>query len=596
MRKKSRKIKAMIIGTLATCMIFTGCEKSSDEHVDLYEYMGFLDYAEGESAETSEGTRPDESQAVVVIEGDFSEYRGIIKDNKPYVDIDAVQKYIDDRFYWDSVEEYVMYTNATDIYSTDVGGTECRLNGASEQLEYTVSYVENDTCYVSMEFVDKFADVNYEMYKASENEPARICLAYASGEYTEVTAQKDNKMRVDADLMSAIVTEISKGDKVTILEDGEEWYKVQTNNGYIGYVQAKRYNDKSTKNVERENDYDTYTHKTLDGKIKLVWHQVTNTTANGYLSSLIADMKGGNVISPTWITMSDKKGGIDDLSSSEYVDTAHDNGLQVWVLADDFSANSDGEKYVDTVLASTSTREKLENNLIASVLECGADGINIDYEYISLKNGDNYLQFLREMSIKCEENDIILSVDNYVPSEWSGYYDLEQQGRLADYIMVMSYDEHTASSDSAGPVASLPFVTKAVEDTVALVGDASRVVMGIPFYTRVWEEVPEELAEDGATIIEDSINGNYALSSTAVGMDAAKEIYEDAGVQPVWNDEAGTNYVYIQGEAGNTQIWLEDKESIQAKLDVATANGVGGIACWKIGLESTDIWDVIEGY
>lgn len=574
------------------CVAFTGCEKSSDERVDLYEYMGFLDYAD----ENSEGTKPAENQAIVVVEGDVSEYRGIVVEDKAYVDIDAIQKYIDDRFYWDSVENYVMYTNATDIYSTNVGESECYLHGTSENLGYVVSYIENETCYVSMEFVDKFADVDYKLYKGNDDEPARVCLSYLSGEYTEAKAEKDNKLRVSADLMSAIVADISKGDKVTILETGQEWSKAQTEDGYIGYIREKYYETKTTRTVERENDYATYTHNTLDEKVRLAWHQVTNTTANGNLSSLLSDVEGVNVISPTWITMQDTKGGIKDLTSSSYVDLAHDNGMQVWVLVDDFSANDNGERYVDKVLASTSTRNKLEDNLIDTVKECGADGINIDYEYISLANGDNYLQFLREMSIKCKANDLILSVDNYIPSEWSGYYDLEQQGRLADYVVVMSYDEHTASSDTAGPVASLPFVKKAVEDTVALVGDASRVVMGIPFYTRVWNEIPEELAEEGAKIIEDSINGNYALSSSAVSMDVARDTYESAGVEPVWNEEAGTNYVYIQNEAGNTQIWIEDARSIQAKIDVATQNGVGGIACWKLGLETPDIWNVIEDF
>lgn len=589
---KGAIIKIIWLGAIIGCVAFTGCEKASEERVDLYEYMKFLDYTD----ENADGVKPAENQTIVVVEGDVSEYRGIVVEDKPYVDIDAIQKYVDERFYWDSIENYVMYTDVSNIYSANVGESGCYLNGKEEKLGYVVSYTENDVCYVSMEFVDKFADVDYKLYKGSDDEPARICLLYSSGEYIEAKADKDNELRVSADLMSAIVVDISKGEKVIVLEEGKEWSKVQTTDGYIGYIREKYFKNKTTKTIERENDYDKYIHNTLDEKVRLAWHQVTNTTANENLSSLLSDVKGVNVISPTWITMRDTKGGIKDLTSSSYVQLAHDNGIQVWVLADDFSSNDVGEKYVDKVLARTSSRNKLEDNLINAVKNCGADGINLDYEYISLANGDNYLQFLREMSIKCKENDLILSIDNYIPSEWSGYYDLEQQGRIADYVVVMSYDEHTAGSDTAGPVASLPFVKKAVEDTVALVGDATRVVMGVPFYTRIWDEIPEEMAEEGSKIIEDSINGNYALNSSAVSMDTAKERYEDAGVEPVWNDETGTNYVYIQNEAGNTQIWIENARSIQAKIDVAIENGVGGIACWKLGLETEDVWNVIEGF
>lgn len=602
MRKKiNNKALIMILAAMTAGTVFTGCEKSSDERVDLYKYLNFMDYAEEETDEAgnvlqSEGTKPSENQAAVIGEGEVTEYRAIVKEDKPYVDIEAVQEFIDDRFYWDSKEGYVMYTNASDIYMTYVGESQCYLNDVAENLDYVVSYVEDNVCYVSMEFVDRFADVDYKLYKAGDSKPARVSISYGSGEYLSVTAKKDNKMRVNADLMSDIVVDVNKEDKVTILEEGEEWHKVQTKDGFIGFVQTKYYEKKKMKNIKRENDYDTYNHNTLDEEVKLVWHQVTNSSANDMLGSLTADMKGINVISPTWFTMADNKGGIKDISSNLYVEQAHRKNLQVWALVDDFSANAEGEKYVDTVLASTSTREKLEDNLIHALVKCGADGVNIDFEYISLANEDNYHQFLREMSIKCKKNNLIMSVDNYVPSDYSGYYDLNQQGRLADYIMVMSYDEHTASSEEAGPVASLPFVRKAVEDTVALVGDAKRVIMGIPFYTRVWEEVPEKFAEEGDKIIEDSVNGNYVLNSRAVGMDTAKEIYKKAGAEPAWNEETGTNYVYIEGEAGNTMIWIEDAKSIQEKLSVASENGIGGIACWKLGLESEDIWGIIEQY
>lgn len=600
MRKKiNNKALKIMIAVMAVGTVFTGCEKSSDERVDLYEYLNFLDYAkdvEGETDAQSQGTKPAENQAVVIGEGEATEYRALIKEDKPYVDIEAIQEYVDDRFYWDSQDGYVMYTDAANIYLTYIGESECYLNGAAQKLDYVVSYVEESVCYVSMEFVDKFSDVDYKLYKADDDKPARVSILYGSGEYTSVSAKKDNKMRVDADLMSAIVVDISKEESVTLLEENGDWNKVQTKDGFVGFVQNKYYENKKTKTVERENDYDTYTHTTMEEKVKLVWHQVTNSTANDTLNFLTEDMKGVNVISPTWFTMSDKKGGIKDLSSGEYVNTAHKKNLQVWALMDDFSANSDGEKYVDTVLASTSKREKLEDNLIHALIKCGADGINIDFEYISLANEDNYHQFLREMSIKCKKNNLVLSIDNYVPSDYSGYYDMNQQGRLADYVVVMSYDEHTASSDEAGPVASLPFVKKAVEDTIALVGDANRVIMGVPFYTRVWEEIPEELAEEGDKIIEDSVNGNYVLNSRAVGMDTAKEIYEEAGVEPAWNEETGTNYVYIQQETGSLQIWLEDAKSIQEKLSVAEENGIGGIGCWKLGLESSDIWDFIDKY
>lgn len=581
---------------MSSCIVFTGCEKSSDEQTDLYKYMGFLDYTEEQTDENSVGQKPAKDQAAVVAKGEVTDYRAVIKEGKPYVDIRAVQQYVDKRFYWDSVEGYVMFTNATDIYSSYVGEKECYLNGTAENLDYAISYVENEQCYISMDFVKKFVDMDFKYYKAQGDEPARVCLYYGSSEDTVIKAKKKNPLRTQADLMSPIVVKADKSQEVTVLSEENDWYRVQTEDGFIGYVSSKYWKDKTTKKVERKNDDATYTHTTMENRVKLVWHQVTNTDANYSLGSMISEMKDMNVISPTWYTLSDKKGNITDLSSSEYVQTAHNAGLKVWALVDDFSANSKGEKYAKSVLATTSKRQKLEDEIIHSVIKSRIDGINIDFEYVAIENDDDYLQFLREMYIKCKKNSIVLSVDNYVPTEWSEYYDIAHQAKVADYIVVMSYDEHTTASDEAGPVASLSFVKKSVEDTVALAKDSSRVIMGIPFYTRIWKETPEEDAEDGSKIIEDSINGNYALSSEAVGMDDAKNAYKKAGVQPAWNEETGTNYVYYEKGKSRYMIWLEDADSIKQKLKVANDNNIGGIGCWKLGLENSEIWSVLDEF
>ena len=572
----------MAMATLCAISL-SGCEKSSDTETNLCEYLSF-DGASG--------------YAATVLQDEAIDFKALVNDDGDvYVDIEMIQKYIDDRFYYDRQENLILYTDASHTITSFVGENQFIERTEKETVDYTISKVEGDICYINMDYVKKFCDLNYKLYKAAGNKPNRLVISdYKASKYTQAKAKKRNMMRVDMDTMSDIVVEIDKNEALRVIEEDGDWFKASTADGFTGFVQKKYIKLGKEKKVTVKNDDDTYTHTTLEGKVKLVWHQVTNTTANDTLSSMTKDMAGVNVISPTWYTMTDSKGGISDLSSSNYIKKAHNMGCKVWPLVDDFSSNSNGERYVAKVLASTTVREEFEENLIDSLVACKADGINIDFEYIAKENQDDYHQFLREMSIKCKENDLMLTIDNYVPTEWSEYYDLPQQGKLADYVIVMSYDEYTASSETAGPVASLPYVEKAVSDTVNLVGDAGRVVMGVPLYTRVWTEVPEEYAKDGDKIIEDNVNGNYALNSKAVGMDTAKEIYKKAKVDPAWSEESGTDYVYIENEHGNTQIWLENEKSIQKKIDVANQYGIGGCACWKLGFENKVIWDVIDNY
>ena len=163
--------------------------------------------------------------------------------------------------------------------------------------------------------------------------------------------------------------------------------------------------------------------------------------------------------------------------------------IEVWALFSNEFPSDDGSRYFDSektdqVLAYTSKREKVISEVISYVTKYGIDGINIDFELISQEGADDYIEFIRELSIACRANNIILSVDNYVP-EYTYYYNRREQGIVADYVVIMGYDETPAGSDTPGPVASLNFVRKGITDTLNVV-DKSKVINGIPFYTRVW--------------------------------------------------------------------------------------------------------------
>lgn len=591
MKKKFLLITSVCV--ISTGIILGGCDKREDTFVDAYDYIGFM-----EQAEDGSQTRPSENLAALAVDGQFSKYRVLIQDGKPYLDINGIKGYVDDRFYWEKTDNKVLFTNATVTYSVAEGDTilECS-DGTSQELGYEAVICDSDKCYVSMELVDQFDDIDYEYFKSDDtNVPSTMRLEYASGEYKRAKATKENSVRTKDDVANAVIVKVAKDDVITILEDKGDWYKAQTDSGFVGYVEKKYFEDAYTDNIERENDDATYSHLTMDGKVKLAWHQVTGYASSEMFLDVTKDVKGINVISPTWFSVIDDKGNIDNYSSTEYVDSAHAKGLKVWVLADDFKENEEGSKYINRVIATADGRANLISNLVAGVINCGADGLNIDFEYISAEQGDSYRQFLRELSIQCRNNGIVLSVDNYVPSDWSDYYGMEYQSNIADYIIVMSYDEFTSGSKVAGPVASISFVEKAVKDTIEKVGDSSRVVMGIPFYTRVWKETPEEFVADGSEIIEDSVNGNYALSSEAVTMDTAKESYTSMGASPMWNEETGTNYVYYEYNNIRYMMWLEDKDSLDRKLEVASQYDVGGIACWKLTLENKEVWTSIEAF
>lgn len=595
MRKSIKYIMTMAtISAMAITM--TGCfgPETSKEYVTLNDYM-MLHYTDDDGNEVTATSADGNEMAAVACDNEYVNKYAFEKDGDTYMDISGVKKYIDDRFYYDSTENTVMYTNATTIYTSPVGSNEVT-GDTKENLDFTSSVMDGEICYVNLKYISKYIDFDYKYAKANGDKPAVVVVNTKSREDKNGTVKKNTQIRTDADYMADIVSDVKADTKLTILDKGDEWDKVATDDGVIGYILNKRVKVGKTTKVSYKNDYDTYTHNVLDKKISLAWHQVMYSSSNSGLSDMIKNAKGLNVISPTWFSVSDSKGEVSSIGSADYVKKAHSAGLDVWGLVSDFETDGNGDYYIKTVVNNTKARQKMVSNIMKYASLYDLDGINVDFEYINVSEGAGYLQFLRELSIECRKKGIVLSIDNYQPSAWTEFYDRNQQGRLADYVVVMNYDEHTASSNEAGSVSSLTFTEEGLKNTIDEVGDASRVINGMPFYTRIWTETPEDESDGNGKLIEDAANGNYVLSTKAVSMDAAKEAYTEAGATPIYNEETGQNYVVYEKGSSTYMIWIEDETSIKARLDLMNKYEIAGAGYWKLGLESDDIWNTISQY
>ncbi len=197
---------------------------------------------------------------------------------------------------------------------------------------------------------------------------------------------------------------------------------------------------------------------------------------------------------------------------------------------------------------------------------------------VAAEDGQSFVELVREMSIACRKAGLVFSIDNYVPMNFNDFYDLEEQGIVADYVIIMGYDEHYAGSQEAGSVASLSYVENGIINTLKEV-DASKVINAVPFYTRIWH------------------NKDGQVSSEAVSMKIAKDYISNHSIDMSWNSEAGQNYGEFTGNDGVLhQLWMEDAESIGQKIDSMRASGIAGIATWCLGMETPDVWEVISNY
>ena len=511
----------------------------TSKQMDLTEYYG--QNADGEAA--------------LILGTQKLEQKALFSGNDVYLPLDVVSGYLNQRYYWDSENKKILYATPTSL-------TE---EAASEQADGNV-WLKDDTVYLKLDYVKKYTDIDSYIYE----DPARVAIQYKFSNIQTVTVKKDTAIRYRGGIKSEILTKIPKDTVLRLLDEGEDWDQVATDDGYIGYIPKKKVSSADTTNYERDFQAEAYSYLTMDEPVNMVWHQVTSTDANSYFADAVQNMKGVNVISPTWFSVSDNDGNVSSLASGEYVMQAHEKGLKVWGLVDNFSENMS----TTTVLSKTSSRQNLENQLVTYAMKSGLDGINIDFESLSEDVGIHFLQFLRELSIQCHENNLVLSVDNPVPEDFTSHYDRTEQGKVVDYVIIMGYDEHYVGSD-AGSVASLSWVEQGVKDTLAEV-PAKRTILAIPFYTRLWKTT------DGG-----------ALTSEAIGMDQAQQVISENGAETYWDKTTSQNYGTYEGDGATYQIWLEDAQSVAEKVKLISKYELAGVAEWKLGFENSGIWSVI---
>lgn len=526
-----------------------------------------------------------EDEVLLMLHDTVLEETGYIEGKELYLPYEVVVDHINQRFYFDSSENILSLATATELIRSELGSTSYTINKSKVNLDYPVIKVQGEQVYLAMDFVKEYSNVEFNLY---EN-PNRLMIEAGWGNtYQYYSVNKATQLRYKPGSKSDVLVKLQEADVLRIVNDGteemESYDKVMTKDGVTGYVLKKYLSEPYEEKMVNDYTGDVFPHITKDQTINMTWHQVTTTAANDGILNAIAGTKGLNVISPTWFSLADNNGNLTSLASETYVQRAHSSGLEVWALCDDFKASKD-EISLAEVLGKTSKRDKLINRLLANAIEYNLDGINIDFENIKKETAPAYLEFLRELSVKCRVNGIVLSVDSYVPSEYTEFYDREEQGKVVDYVVVMTYDEHYAGSEESGSVSSIGFVKDAVSQITQMV-PPSQVIMALPFYTRLWKE--------------ESTESGIEVSSSAYGMSQAESIVAANGAKVSWDKETAQNYAQYESQGIVYKIWLEDEKSLEEKLKVVFAeqeNGkIAGVSTWKLTLEKSSVWDTILKY
>ena len=416
---KQKKLMIPFIALLVLAVIITAIALLVRRYMPSNKEMPLNDYFK-----VSEG------EMQVILQDQIYDTKALYEGDRIYVDFGMVHDYLNPRFYWDSGENQLLYTTSTAVISASVDSNDYYTNKSKASMDYPIVKVKGDTAYVALDYVKEHTALDYKKY----DKPDRVVITYRYNEKADYAkAKKKAKIRYRASIKSDILVKLEENAQVRVLEQGDStksgdgnassFDKVMSADGVVGYIRKKDLGKIFQSEYTTDFKEEQYSHILKDGKVNLVWHQVTNSSANDGVLNLLNATKGVNVVAPTWFTVSGNHGEITSLASDTYVSRARSLGVDVWGVCNDFSNDSK----IGKVLASTTTRQKLVKNLIAEAIKYSLDGINIDFEHVRKANGDDFIQFIRELGIMCRNNGVVLSIDNYPPTSYSMYYNRKEQ-------------------------------------------------------------------------------------------------------------------------------------------------------------------------
>lgn len=538
----------------------------SKTQADLRNYYNLTAY--GDMVEA----KPNEMAIIInhdLLDSSDTEYfRAVKEDGGTYVALSLIQGRIDNRFYYDSYENKVIITNAVESIVVPVDGNVYYTDGNEVDAGYTIAKTINDNVYMNMDFVSAHSSASSQTF----TNPDRVLIQNEWIGLECCTTTSAVKMRTTASKKSPIICTVDKGQVLKIISKKEGWYGVIDEKGYLGFVQSSAVTDPKYLDFESGYTEPEYTHLLMDEKINMTWHGIYYFESNQYIGEYTRDMTGVNVLAPTWFLFADSYGNLTSYAEASYVEYAHEKGCKVWAVLEDLDGLAGSE-----VIPYTSSRRNAINQMIEQCLAYGIDGINVDLESIGTEQGNDFIQFIRELSVECRKNKLVLSVCDYAPYSYNAYRHTEEQSKIADYVCIMAYDDYVGANE-AGPNAGLPFIKEVMslcESTV----DMNRLIVGIPFYTRVWYE-----RTDGT------------LGAETLDMAAAENLTLQYGLEFEWQPEVGYDFASYEDWNSTAKIWKENAKSIEAKLQVLTEYNIAGIASWRLGQETSDVWSVISKY
>lgn len=488
-----------------------------------------------------------------------------------YISMDDMENFFDKYIYIEEEINEIVTTYDDKIASIGFDANKMTVNGSVKKTN-ACAVKEEEIVYLP---ISEMLDV-YNIELKNIQETKTITLDSLDRKQTKAVLKSNVSIRSQGKLLSKIIDKAEAETEVIVINNETTapesgWVKVRTESGTIGYI---KFNKLKNITVVREAEEKV---KQITGKVNMFWD---------YFSQYVKapdrtgqKVEGVNVVSPSFFYLDEDNGSLKENvgdAGKSYIEWAHSNGYKVWPMISNADA---GIKVTSKILNSYTNRQELIQEIVEKCAEYDIDGINIDFENMYQADKDKFSRFIIELMPRMQEIGIVVSVDVTAPDgdpNWSLCYDRNIIGDVADYLVFMAYDQHGSSSTEPGTTAGFNWVETNLKKIIEYdVVDTEKIILGMPLYTRQWT-----VSEDG-TIKSRSV-------VTMVNIKIPNNIEKQ------WDDTLKQYYIEYKSGKDTIKMWIEDGTSIKEKVSLVSTYNLGGTACWRKDMETSNIWTIIR--
>jgi spore germination protein YaaH/putative cell wall-binding protein len=310
----------------------------------------------------------------------------------------------------------------------------------------------------------------------------------------------------------------------------------------------------------------------------------------------------------SYVTQVDQTKGSLRMVSPNYFDVTSDGKLDItWKLQTSFISEMHrrGIKVVPFLanhwditagINGLKNRDQLARDVAAAIEQYNLDGVDVDIEGLGTVYKDahtDFIRLLRQYIPSNKEVSVAVAANpNNWKTGWQGFYDYPALAQIANYLMIMAYDESWESTESPiGPVSSISFFERSVQFAINSGVPREKIVCGLPFYGRMWKL-------DGPTLENKSITG------MGIGINRVEQLTAQFNGSLQFDEKTQSAfakftipsgmYAFIGSTKlteGDYIIWYDNEKSIKTKLLIPVKYGIKGTGSWALSLESPSMWD-----